>query len=114
MVFSLWVGHFPGTMAEGKESLEEGDHHFFAGTLHDHAWKYNQVVGGLSFGISQSSGEDIGAEVHVSIGKEQPVTVRLVGRAPHRVNLAQPTRRQLGDVNDFQATAGLGSGDDSI
>jgi hypothetical protein len=40
--------------------------------------------------------------MHVSIGKDDPFTLRLLKPCNQRVRFPKPTARQVGDINDFQ------------
>ena len=72
------------------------------------------MVGRFGLRVGQGAAQHVRPEKHVGIGKQQPVATRLIGRTPHGMNLPQPARRQLGNVNNFQATASFRSGRDSI
>lgn len=77
----------------------------------------DDVVGLLRLGEVDGAEQRVGREEHVGVGEEQPGSRGLTRGESHGVRLAEPSGREVGDVDDGQAgwdfggDAGCFSGD---
>ena len=70
VVARIRIRYSPGPVSENEQRLEKSNHHFLAGSLHDHSREHHYVIGLLRFGIGDSAAHGIGLKQHVGIGEE--------------------------------------------
>ena len=63
----------------------------------------HEMIGVLGFGEVDGAEERVGREEHIGIGEEQPGRGGLTGSKGHGMELAQPARRKIDDMNDGEA-----------
>src|SRR5580704_15989082 len=83
--------------------MEDSEHHAFTEALEDHGGKEDEVIGVFVLCEVEGTKQRVGVKEDVRISKEQPGRRGLTGGEAHGVRLAEPSGREVGDVDDGQA-----------